>query len=88
MGRRFNGPAFHLREASGIGFGKIVLELADGLLHPEPDYSDNSNGRGLGGKTGPGWGLCVLFQNPANLFTPLSGRRNTISPIITVHSKE
>jgi len=43
MGRRFNGPVFHLREASGIEFGKIVLELADGLLHPEPDYSDNSN---------------------------------------------
>jgi hypothetical protein len=34
-GCHFDDLAFHLREARGIECGKLVLELADGFLHPE-----------------------------------------------------
>lgn len=44
MGCHFNEIAFHLKDANGVEFGKMVLELADGLLHPEHGWpaSDKS----------------------------------------------
>jgi hypothetical protein len=44
MGCHFNELAFHLKDATGIEFGKTVLELADGLLHPDHGWpaSDKS----------------------------------------------
>ncbi len=44
MGCHFNDIAFQLKDASGVEFGKMVLELADGLLHPEHGWpaSDKS----------------------------------------------
>ncbi len=44
IGCHFNEIAFQLQDASGIEFGRMVLELADALLHPEHGWpaSDKS----------------------------------------------
>jgi hypothetical protein len=44
MGAHFNELAFQLKDADGIKFGKMVLELADAIIHPDHGWpgSDKS----------------------------------------------